>query len=273
MTSAAKKTDRPKSQKQGQDAASKLDASKDAASKSKDESKGVSTDTTIISKTEDEKKHQVKSLKDDPPPLESVNTTAMSPSGAKRRSRRHDSESSKYNERGSSSSSGDDESTKVIEPRRAKWNKLQKDLMLWGLPSYAVRSRLPGKATVMFDGDKNKWTSFCHDLAVCLQSRGQQYIALLNNNPQEITDEILSKVMEAEPMLDEAKQQLRVAAILDYFLECDMKLKGYLMTSLLPAARRIVQSISIVSPTCETWKMLKAEFEGHTTFSLVQNSK
>jgi len=43
------------------------------------------------------------------------------------------------------------------------------------------------------------------------------------------------------------------------------------MTSLLPAARKIVQSIGIGSPTCHTWKMLKAEFEGHTTFSLVQN--
>src|SRR5579864_9467737 len=99
----------------------------------------------------------------------------------------------------------------------------------------------------------------------------QQYIALLNNEPQYITDEILSKVLEAEPSLNETKQQQRADALLNYFLECDMKLKGYLMTSLLPAARRIVQSISITSPTCKTWKMLKAEFEGHTTFSLVQN--
>jgi hypothetical protein len=78
----------------------------------------------------------------------------------------------------------------------------------------------------VFDGDKNKWTSFCHDLAVCLQSRGQQYIALLNNEPQYITDEILSKVLEAEPSLNETKQQQRADALLNYFLECDMKLKG-----------------------------------------------
>ena len=43
------------------------------------------------------------------------------------------------------------------------------------------------------------------------------------------------------------------------------------MPSLQPAARRVVQSVDINGPTCDTWRMLKAEFEGHTSLSVIQN--
>jgi hypothetical protein len=48
---------------------------------------------------------------------------------------------------------------------------------------------------------------------VCLQSRGSQYIALLKDNPEQITDEIISRVVEQEPTLTEDKQERRAAAI------------------------------------------------------------
>src|SRR5579863_1875008 len=79
------------------------------------------------------------------------------------------SESSEHNESGSSESADDTDPTEVMQPRTAKRNRLQKDLLLWGLPAYAFHSKLPGKATVLLDGDKSKWTSFCHHLAECLQ--------------------------------------------------------------------------------------------------------
>ena len=58
MASSAIKSNRPKSLKISQDAASNLDVAKDAASKSKGEKKEDKKDPTQLSKDDGEKKHQ-----------------------------------------------------------------------------------------------------------------------------------------------------------------------------------------------------------------------
>ena len=127
-----------------------------------------------------------KSTDDRPRDLTSAETTV-----ARVATRVIRSKSFEHNESGSSESADDTDPAQVMQPRTAKRDRLQKDLLLWGLPAYAFNSKLPGKATILFDGDKSKWTSFCHDLAVCLQARGQQFLSLLNNDPDTITGEVL----------------------------------------------------------------------------------
>jgi hypothetical protein len=74
-------------------------------------------------------------------------------------------DSSEHSEQGVSDSEDVDIPSKVMRPRHAMSSKrLQRDLLLWGIPTYAMRTKLPDKATVTFDGDKKRWTSFYHDV-------------------------------------------------------------------------------------------------------------
>jgi hypothetical protein len=155
MSSTGKKTESKKSQKQGQDAVSKLDATKDIGSRVKDEAKETKIDSSeLLTVKSEDQKLQI-TTKADPGPMDKLGISTRDPSASKSRVRRFGSESSDHNERGSSDSSDEDDPRKGFEPRTAKRSRLHKDLLLWGLPSYAIRSKLPGKATVLFDGDKN----------------------------------------------------------------------------------------------------------------------
>ena len=116
MAGTGKKAERSKSQRQSQDAASNLDATKGATSKTKEESKGMNKDPIDTSTdTKVEQPTQIKSLATQAPLEDTIPPLSAGSSVGKSRIGHVRSESSDQNERGTSESS-DDEDSRKIEP-------------------------------------------------------------------------------------------------------------------------------------------------------------
>src|SRR5258708_2161487 len=113
MSGTGKKTESKKSQKQSQDAMSKSDATKDIASKIKDEPKEAKIDSTELLTVKSEDQKLPITTKADSGPMNKLGISTSGSSAFKSRVRRVDSESSDHNERGSSDSSEEDDSKKL----------------------------------------------------------------------------------------------------------------------------------------------------------------
>ena len=158
--------------------ASTTAGTKEVDSKVKEEKKGA-----FESKEAQDAQSRVSDTKAILDPMSTATTTTIkSLSTSKRSTHALGSSTSESDEESRS-----DDSRQVMSARTQKTKLLQADLQLWGLPLYALRNKLPDRASVQFDGDQKKWVSFAHHLRVCLQSRGSQYVALLGKQPQAIT--------------------------------------------------------------------------------------